>query len=451
MNLHKIGKTIKMSPTQLLAISFFIAIIIGTILLLSPYAVVSGESLGLIDAFFTATSAVCVTGLMVVDTGAQLTLFGQVVIMCLVQTGGLGLMTMSVLVFLLMGKRITLKERLIMQEALNHFSMEGIVRLTKYILIITFIIESVGALILAIRFVPIFGWAVGIYYSIFHSISAFCNAGFDLLGHNSSMLNFSGDILMNFTIMGLVILGGLGFTVVLDLDRHRLRYRKWSLQTKIVLAVTTLLTLAGFLFFLIVEYSNPDTLGQLPLGEKILAALFHSVNTRTSGFNTVGTAGFTNASKFMMILLMFVGASPSSTGGGIKTTTFSLVMLMAITVIKGQNEITAFGRRISHDTAIRALTIVLISLFMLIGVTMILSLIEFVSFLDIMFQTASALTTTGFVSMDIAGLKNASKLIIALTMFMGRVGPLTLTMAFARRQSKHKNLIRYPEERIMVG
>jgi trk system potassium uptake protein TrkH len=440
-----------MSPTQFLAASFFLAIIIGTILLVSPSATVNGESLGLIDAFFTATSAVCVTGLMVVDTGTQLSLFGQIVIMCLVQAGGLGFMTMSVLVFLLMGKRITLKERLIMQEALNHFSMEGIVRLTKYVLTTTFIIESIGALILAFRFIPLFGWAAGIYYSIFHSISAFCNAGFDLIGHHSSLIDFSGDIFMNLTVMGLVIVGGLGFTVILDLNRHRLRYRKWSLQTKIVLAVTAFLTLAGFLFFFVVEFNNPDTLGHRPLGEKILAALFHSINTRTAGFNTVDIAGFTNASKFMMILLMFVGASPSSTGGGIKTTTFSLVMLMAITVIKGQNEITAFGRRISHATAARALTIVLISLLMLIGVTMILSLIEFVPFLDIMLQTASALSTAGFVSMDIAGLKNTSKLIIALTMFMGRVGPLTLTMAFARRQSKGKNLIRYPEERIMVG
>lgn len=439
------------SPTEFMVLSFLFVILVGTVLLLTPAVSVNGESMGFLNALFTATSAVCVTGLVVLDTGAQLTLFGQITVISLVQVGGLGLMTMSTLVFLLLGKRITLRERLIMQEALNQFNLEGVVRLTRNVLLVTFIIESIGALLLAIRFIPLYGWSKGVYFSIFHSISAFCNAGFDLMGHYSSLMEFTGDFIVNIAIMGLIVSGGLGFSVILDLYHHRLHFWKWSLQTKIVVTVSSALILAGALFVFIVEFNNPETLGLRPIYEKALAAFFQSVTARTAGFKTVSLSGLTSAAKFLMIILMFIGASPASTGGGIKTTTFSLILLTACSVIRGQEDLTAFRRRIPRSLAARALAISLISLLALVGLTMALSLLEFVPFLDIMFSAAAALTTVGMTSVDIGGMQDVSKILLVLTMFMGRVGPLTLTLAFARRQSQTGNGIHYPEERIMVG
>ena len=451
MNLATRMKPIKLSPTQLLVTGFAVIIFIGTILLNLPISTSDGQSIGIVNALFTATSAVCVTGLVVVDTGTRLSFFGQVVVISLIQAGGLGFMTMATMIFLLMGKRITLRERLVIQEALNQFTLEGVVRLTRNILIVTLLIEGAGASLLAIRFIPLYGWRTGLYYSVFHSISAFCNAGFDLMGNYISLTGFTGDILFNFTIMGLIIAGGLGFSVILDIYSHPKHFRRWSLHSKLVVLMSGALILLGFLFILAVEFNNPNTLGLRSLQEKLLGALFQSVTTRTAGFNSIDIAGLTNASKFMMIILMFIGASPASTGGGIKTTTFSMILLMAYSMIKGREDNVIFGRHIPHTIAIRALTITLISLTTLIVITMVLSLVEFVPFLDIMFQTASALGTVGLAGMDTGGMQDISKILLSLTMFMGRVGPLTLTMAFASRQSQNKNTIKYPEERIMVG
>lgn len=442
---------IKLSPTQLLVAGFAVIILIGTILINLKISTSDGQSIGVINALFTATSAVCVTGLVVVDTGTRLSFFGQVVVISLIQAGGLGFMTMATMIFMLLGKRITLRERLVIQEALNQFTLEGVVRLTRNILIVTLLIEGAGAVLLAIRFIPLFGWKTGLYYSIFHSISAFCNAGFDLMGNYTSLTGFTGDSLINFTIMGLIIAGGLGFSVILDIYSHPKDFRRWSLHSKLVVLMSSALVLLGFLFILAVEFNNPNTLGLLSLPEKLLGALFQSVSTRTAGFNSIDITGLTNASKFMMIILMFIGASPASTGGGIKTTTFSIILLMAYSMVKGREDNVIFGRHIPHNIAVRGLTIALISLTTLITITMVLSLIEFVPFLDIMFQTASALGTVGLAGMDTGGMQDISKILISLTMFMGRVGPLTLTMAFARRQSRNKNTIKYPEERIMVG
>jgi trk system potassium uptake protein TrkH len=442
---------IYISPVRVLALSFLLIILVGTVLLSLPAASADGRSMGLTDALFTATSAVCVTGLVVVDTGTQLTLFGQVTLICLIQIGALGLMTMSTLIFFLLGKKITLRERLIMQEALNQYKLEGVVRLTKYILVVTFLIEGAGALLLAVRFIPLFGWGTGIYYSVFHSISAFCNAGFDLMGYYSGLTEFTGDYIINLVIMGLITLGGLGFTVILDLNSYGFHPRKWSLHTRIVIIMSLVLIFGGALFFLLVECNNSDTMARLSFDQKVLAAFFQSVSSRTAGMNTINLAGLTSASKFMTILLMFIGASPASTGGGIKTTTFSLILLMAWSVVKGRRDIVVFRKCIPHSVALRALAIALFSLLALIVVTMALSLMEFVPFIDILFQTASALGTVGLASMDTGGMQDISKIILSLTMFMGRVGPLSLTLAFARRQSRSVNDIRYPEERILVG
>lgn len=443
-------RQIKLSPTQVLVLGFAFFILTGTLLLSLPAASADGLPLSPVDALFTATSAVCVTGLVVVDTGDHFSLFGQLVILVLIQAGGLGFMTMATMIFLLLGKRITLRERLIMQEALNQFTIEGVVRLTKNIIVVTFLIEAAGALLFSLRFVPMFGWGRGLYYSIFHSISAFCNAGFDLMGGYISFTGFTGDPLVNGTLMALIILGGLGFSVLLDIHTHR-DPQRWSLHTKVVVGVSALLILSGFLFIITVEWTNPETLGLYPWPVRMMAALFQSITARTAGFNTLDTGALSNASKFFLILLMFIGASPASTGGGIKTTTAAMVLLMAAAVIRGREENELFHRRIPMAITVRALAIALISLSALIGVTMLLSLLEQVPFLDILFQSASALGTVGLSTMDTGGMRDVSKVLITITMFMGRVGPLTLTLALAQRQSRSKPVLKHPEERVMVG
>lgn len=439
-----------LSPTQVLAIGFASIILIGGILLSLPVASANGQSIGFINSLFEATSAVCVTGLVVVDTGTDLSLFGQIVIITLIQIGGLGFMTAASLIFLALGKRITLRERLVMQEALNQFNLEGLVRLTKNVIGVTFIIEGIGALLLSTRFIPLYGFKKGLYYSIFHAISAFCNAGFDLIGNYRSLTGFVDDVVINMTVMGLIILGGLGFSVILDIWHHR-RFKKLSLHSKLAVFMTVMLILIGTAFFFIVEYNNPYTLADKPLPIKILASLFQSVTPRTAGFNTIDQANLKDASKFMTILLMFIGASPASTGGGIKTVTASVIFFLTVSVVRGRDDIQVYGKRISHSIAHRAITITLISLMLLIGVSMVLSLIEPQPFIDILFETSSALGTVGLASFDNGSMSTISKIFVMLTMFAGRVGPLTLTLALANRQNQSDNSIRYPEGKVMVG
>ncbi len=441
------SRHINLLPTQILALGFALMILVGTLLLSLPIASADGQSMGFINALFEATSAVCVTGLTVVNTAYDLSLFGQIVIILLIQMGGLGFMTIAAMVFFLMGKKITLKERLIMQEALNHFSLEGVVRLTKTVISTTFIIEGIGALLLALRFIPMLGWAKGIYYSIFHAISAFCNAGFDLFGN--SLMDFTGDIVINFTIMGLIILGGLGFTVIIDIRKNRFNFKRWSLHTKLVLIGTSILIIGGCVFFFVLEYN--DTLKPYKLSTKLLAALFQSVTTRTAGFYTIPQEGLTSASKLLTSILMFIGASPASTGGGVKTTTIVVILLMLMNVAKGKNDVEAFGRRLSVETVYRAVSIFLISIVTLAFITMIISIVEDVNFIDLLYEVASALGTVGLASFDNAQLKTISKIFIIISMYIGRVGPLTLTVAFARLQLKKKASIRYPEGKVMVG
>mgnify|MGYP000868876246 FL=1 len=447
MKILRDNKPFRFSPTQILSLGFVVIILVGTLLLSLPISTSKGTSISLIDALFQATSAICVTGLTVVNTAQDLSIFGQIITIILIQIGGLGFMTMATTVFLVAGKRITLRERLIMQEALNHFTIQGVVRLTKNILATTLILEGAGAVLLAFRFIPMFGWIKGIYFSIFHSISAFCNAGFDLMGN--SLLDFSGDIIINFTIMALIILGGLGFSVIRDVYNHRYHFRKWHLHTKLVVLSTIILLLSGFLFFFIMEYDN--VLANFSLKDKIIASLFHSVTIRTAGFYSTPMEEITEASKFFTIILMFIGASPASTGGGIKTVTAMVIILTVKSVIEGKDDIEIFRRRIPYAIANRALAITVISLGFLVFVTIIFSIVEPYPFIDLLFQTSSALGTVGVASFDNSMLSNISKLLTILCMYTGRVGPLTLTLAFAKRQSSNNNLIKYPEDQIMVG
>jgi len=448
----------KLQPTQILVIGFSAIILIGAILLNMPIASVKGESLGFLNALFTATSAVCVTGLVVADTGTYFSLFGQIVIISLIQIGGLGFMTMATTVFLILGKRITLRERLVIQEALNEENLQGVVRLTRQILLTTFLIELAGAALLSTRLIPMYGFAKGIYFSLFHSISAFCNAGFDLFGGYRSLVSFVNDPVIILTIGSLIMVGGLGFTVILDIYRHR-GFRRICLHSKIVLSMTAFLIAAGFIFFYVVEIKNPKTIGSSELTEtgRVLSALFQSITPRTAGYNSIDQDAMTNASKFMTIILMFIGASPASTGGGIKTTTASLIFLMMLAVVKGQDDIVIFRKRISHSIGMRAIAIVVISLTILVGVTMVVSLAEadktspMFSFVNIFYEVASAFGTVGLTTGITRDLTDISKVFLILTMFAGRLGPLTLALAFARRHSRKKPVIKYPEDKLMIG
>ncbi len=441
-----------LNPAQVLVLGFGGLIIIGAILLNLPIATVSGESIGFINALFTSTSAICVTGLAVVDTGTYWSLFGKIVILMLIQFGGLGFMTMATSVAFLVGKRITLRSRIIMQEALNQFTISGVVRLTKYILIATFAIEGIGALLLSIRFIPRYGFAKGAFYSIFHSISAFCNAGFDLIGDGRSLTPFVDDFTINFVIMTLIIVGGLGFTVILDLIKTR-NFRKLSLHSKLVLSATGILLSIGFILILLIEYGNPQTLGNLTFGKKILAAMFHSVTPRTAGFNTLDMGSLKVSTKFLTIILMFIGGSPGSTAGGIKTTTFSLVILHVLSVIKGKEDTEIFRRRISWQAISRALALLSIGISFVIIITFILSITEeSLGFMEIFFETVSALGTVGLTLGITSQLSAFGKILIALTMFFGRLGPLTIVIALARRNATSKKSgIRYPEGKVLVG
>jgi trk system potassium uptake protein TrkH len=416
---------------------------------MTPMASKAGEPTPLVDAFFTATSAVCVTGLVVVDTGTYWSVFGQLVILFLIQVGGLGFMTMATLIMLLLGKRITLRERLVIQEALNQVSLQGLVKLTRYIIFITLFIEGVAAFFLALRFARTMDIATAIYKGIFHSISAFCNAGFDIMGDYNSLTGYTEDIVVNIVVIIAIILGGLGFSVLADLIQHK-KFKKFSLHTKMVLTISAVLIILGFLVFFVLEYNNPETIGNLSFKGKVMGAFFHSVTARTAGFNTIPTDNLTKASKFFNIVLMFIGGSPGSTAGGIKTVTFGVLVVAVVSIIKGKEEPEIFKRRIPNEIVYRALAVGSVALFLVVFVTMVLSITEpNISFMDVFFESTSAFGTVGL-SMGITpGLSKISRIVVTMTMFAGRVGPLTFALAMAQKQ--RKSLYKHPEEKVMVG
>ncbi|MEW9124791.1 MAG: TrkH family potassium uptake protein [Thermotaleaceae bacterium] len=441
----------KLNPAQILVLGFAVVIIIGALLLNLPIASKSGVSIGFINALFTATSAVCVTGLVVVDTGTYWTVYGQTVILLLIQIGGLGFMTMATLIAFVLGRKISLKERLVMQEALNQFNISGLVRLTQYILIMTFTIEGIGAILLSIKFIPMYGLWKGIGYSIFHAISAFCNAGFDLIGDFRSLTPFASDMLINVTIWMLIVLGGLGFSVILEVVQKR-RFSRFSLHTKLVLSLTAFLIILGFVMVLALEYNNPSTMETLSVKGKALSAMFHSITPRTAGFNTLPTDQLTIASIFLTIVLMFIGGSPGSTAGGVKTSTASVILWSIISVIKGEEDTNIFKKRIPSEIVNRSIAIIGIAMFLVVLVTMVLSITETgFSFIEVYFEAVSAFGTVGLSLGITPSLSRVGRLVITLTMFAGRVGPLTIALALAKKQMISKGNIRYPEEKVIVG
>ncbi|MGO1469211.1 MAG: TrkH family potassium uptake protein [Tissierella sp.] len=436
----------QLNPPAVLAAGFLSLIIIGTILLSLPIASKNAQSIGFLDALFTASSAVCVTGLIVVNTAEHWSLFGQIVILILIQIGGLGIMTMATSVALIMGKKIRLKERLAIKEQLNQETIGGLVKLTKYVIFITFAIEFIGALLLSVKFIPIYGRTKGIWFSIFHSISAFCNAGFDILGN--SIAPFVGDIWINIILCSLIILGGLGFAVYIDVYNQK-RFKKLNIHSKFVLSMTGLLLLIGTVFFFLIEYNNPFTLEKLNTVEKITSSFFQSTVTRTAGFNSVSISSIKDTSAFLMIMLMFIGGSPASTAGGIKTTTFGTLILTTFSTIKGEKDVGVFNRRIGENVINKALAIIIIGLTWIITVSFILTITEQAVFLDVLFETTSAFATVGLTRGITPSLSIVGKILITITMYIGRVGALTMAFAFGRRR-KHKKY-REAEGNIIVG
>ncbi|MGJ0848090.1 trk system potassium uptake protein TrkH [Tissierella praeacuta DSM 18095] len=437
---------VKLDPPRVLALGFGSLILIGAILLNLPIATQGGKSIGFINALFTSASAVCVTGLVVVNTGEFWSLFGQIVIILLIQIGGLGFMTMATIGALIIGKKITLKERLIIKEQLNQETMSGLVKLTKYAVLSTFAIEGIGAILLSTRFIPTYGLKKGIWFSIFHSISAFCNAGFDITGN--SIVPFVGDFIINMTISGLIILGGLGFSVYIDISRNK-SFKKLHLHSKLVLTITVILLVVGMIIFLLIEFNNPYTIGNLNTGEKIISSFFQSVVPRTAGFNSVNIGGLLDTTVFFMIILMFIGGSPGSTAGGIKTTTFGTLILTTVGVIRGNKDVVAYRKRIADEVINRSLAIATVGMTLIIIVSFILTVTEPADFLDVLFETTSAFATVGLTRGITPNLTNFGKLLITLTMYAGRVGPLTMAFAFAKK-AKVSNF-RYSEGNILVG
>ncbi|MNZ58348.1 Ktr system potassium uptake protein B [compost metagenome] len=441
-------KRLKFSPPQVLVMGFAIIILVGALLLMLPISNTTGESLPFIDAFFTATSATCVTGLVVRDTGTYFSTFGQSVIMLLIQVGGLGFMTMATLFSLVFKRKISLKDRLLLQEAMNQNTMEGIVRLIRKVLLYSLVIESSAALVFAVRLAFDMPLGRALYYGVFHAISFFNNAGFDLFGDYHSLTAYVADPVINLVSIFLIVTGGLGFIVLSDLIEFRSR-RKMSLHSKVVLSMTGSLIIIGALVIFIFEFSNSKTLEPLDWGGKIWSSFFQSVTPRTAGANSLDIGGLRQATQFFIIILMFIGASPSSTGGGIKTTTFTILMGAVFSMIRGRSDLVLFRYRLAEERVFKAVTITMLSLFLVVFVAMVLSTTEDASFLSILFEATSAFGTVGL-SMGLTGeLSVFGKVVISLTMFAGRLGLLTL--AYALGPKKEKELYRHPEGKMIIG
>lgn len=443
---------LRLTPPQILVLGFASIILIGGILLSLPVSTRSGDGTPFINGLFTATSATCVTGLIVVDTGTHFSVFGQMVILALIQVGGLGFMTMATLFAFVFRKRISLKERLILQEAMNQNSIEGIVRLIQKVLLYSLCIEAAGMALFTLRWSFDMPFGQALYFGFFHAVSFFNNAGFDIFGPVSgpftSITSYVDDPLISLTSSLLIVLGGLGFVVLSDLTELRHK-KKLSLHSKVVLSMTGALIAIGAVVIFIFEYTNSNTLASLNWSGKIWGSIFQSVTPRTAGANTLDIASMRQASQFFMVILMFIGASPGSTGGGIKTTTFAILLGAIVTMVRGKQDIVLFRSRLAQDRIFKAITLALLALFLVLFATMVLSTTEDRQFLAILFEVTSAFGTVGLTMGITPYLSEIGKVIIMLMMFMGRLGPITL--AYALGPKPDKELYRYPEGKITIG
>ncbi|MEC1156229.1 TrkH family potassium uptake protein [Cytobacillus horneckiae] len=436
-------------PPKILVLGFAAVILIGAFLLTLPISTESGKSLSFLDALFTATSATCVTGLVVVDTADTFSIFGEMVILSLIQIGGLGFMTFATFLFLLLGKKISLKERLLLKEAYNNISIAGIIKLVKRILIFTAVIEMLGGIILSIRFSFDFPIGKAVYYGFFHAISNFNNAGFDLMGDFRSLTNYVDDPVVTLTVCFLIIFGGLGFIVINELYEYR-ETRRLSVHTKIVLMTTVILTVCATILIFLFEYGNDKTLGTLSEAGKSLGAFFHAITPRTAGSNTLPIADLTQSTLFLTIFLMFIGAGSGSTAGGIKITTFAVLIATVWSQLKGKEDVVLFRRRIELQTILKALTVAMCGLAIVIVVTFILSITEKgQNFIVYLFEATSAFGTVGLSMGLTPELSPIGRVLIIFTMFAGRLGPITLGFAIAKRRKKEA--YRHPKGNIMIG
>lgn len=453
-------KKIRFSTMQLLAMGFIGTILIGGVLLSLP--ICNTQPIRFIDALFTSTSAVCVTGLVTVVPAVQFTLFGKVILLILIQIGGLGVIACVTGFFIILKRKITVRERVIIQESYNLNTLSGMVSFVLKIIKGTFLMESIGAVLFSFTFIPEFGVVKGIAYSVFHSVSAFCNAGIDILG-DGSFTGYVGNPIVNLTTMMLIVAGGIGFTVWNDLigNFRKVRAKKltWnrfftrlSLHSKIVITMTGLLIVVGTVFMFVLEYHNTETIGNLPLGEKVMASAFHSVSTRTAGFATVSQDGLTSGSKFLSCILMFIGGSPAGTAGGVKTTTAAMLILTCMTVVYGKRDTECFGRRIPVENFRTGFAVVMLAiLFLTTGVTMLTILEPGKDFLNLLYEAVSAIGTVGLSANLTPSLSFGSKIVIMGLMYVGRLGPITVALVFGGKRNP-KELVRVlPEKRIMVG
>jgi trk system potassium uptake protein TrkH len=441
----------RITPAQIIILGFLGIILMGAALLMLPIATRGSGGASLLEALFTATSATCVTGLVVQDTALYWSPFGQLVILLLIQVGGMGVITLAITVAMVAGKKIGLKQRWVMQESIAAPQVGGIVRMTGFIIRAVLLIEGAGALLLAFSFCPTFGLLRGLWYAVFHSVSAFCNAGFDLMGVSqpfSSLTAYTSDPLINGTVMVLIVLGGIGFLTWDDLWVHRHHLQAYRLQSKLILVTTLLLLVGAFLFLFLYEF-NQNTWQGLSLGERVQAAMFQAVTPRTAGFNTVDIARMSEPSLLFLIVLMLTGGSPGSTAGGYKTTTLAVLLLSAWAVISRKAHTQCFGRRLPDDTLRRAVTIFLLYLVCFLTGGMLICCIDGVALMKAMFEAASAIGTVGLSLGITSGLSSPSQLILIFLMYLGRVGSLTLIFALASHE--HLSAAKFPQERLIIG
>ncbi len=441
----------RLSSSQIILLGFLGVIASGTILLMLPWARAGAGSAPFLDALFTATSATCVTGLITNDTATYWSVFGQTVILCLIQVGGLGVITVAIFITKLSGRKIGLMQRSTMQEAIAAPQMGGIVRMTGFILKMVVVIEALGAAALLPAMIPEFGIVRGIWYAVFHSISSFCNAGFDLMGVKepySSLTSYTGDVAVNVIVMVLIVVGGIGFLTWDDVKRNRFHLRRYRMQSKVVLTVTAVLIVLPAVFFYWKEFGMPGW-EDMSVGERILASFFQSVTTRTAGYNTVDLTQLTQSGQMIMILLMLIGGSPGSTAGGMKWTTLAVLFATAVAVFRRRPNAHIFGRRIPNDTAHYAATVLILYLSLFLAGGIFIGCAENMPIVPALFEAASAIATVGVTLGITPDLCAASKVVLIILMFLGRVGGMTIV--YAALSTKHPYVSEFPQEKIMVG
>ena len=445
-------RRISLSTTQIIMLSFLGLILLGSVLLSLPISAADGKAVPYLDALFTATTATCVTGLVTLPTVSTWSIFGQAIILILIQIGGLGVITIISAVMILLNKRMGIGNRLLLQDAFNLNSLSGIVNFVKRVMWGTFLVEGVGALCYMLVFVPEFGWR-GIWISVFTSISAFCNAGIDIIAENS-LCNYATNPIVNVNTALLIILGGIGYIVwwdVLQSCRKRRRgFRNLTLHSKIAIATTAILTLGGALLIFLFEYQNPLTIGDMSLFDKIQVSLFQSITTRTAGFATVPQQDLTNASSILSLLLMFIGGSPVGTAGGAKTVTIAVLAVSALATIQNKHEVTLFDRHISKQAVKKSVAVIAMSFGIMFISTLLLSAVSSADALDVLYETVSATATVGLTRNLTPQLGSMGKILIIGTMYLGRVGPISLALALNSNRKK-TNIITNPTEEISVG